>query len=405
MIALGSKPVIGIGQLVHVTPDRNISRHRNISSVQCELVCDCPNCVVRFPVGTQARSVGGNPTHTEIRMKTLGYLGAMALLIGAAVNAQGQDSKSIVVTTSNAAVNQLLVYDSTDKLIQTVATNGKGGVSGNAGGVTGWRNHIAVVNFGSQNVSLFEPTQNGFKLAQVIPAASSPVSVAFGNDHLYILGTTKVESHRMFGFDVSSGPDGVATLLKADGSSAQVGVVGDQLIISEKSNAIETVALSGNGAVSGLATLVQNIPANVNAPFGLVTRGNDAYVTIAHADEISLVRNDDVLTTTGSGTQHAPCWLALDGPFLFASNTASNSVSRFAVYGQKIVPDDAVAATLGGGATDIAHRAGLVAVIDSAGTVSHLSIFTVDEDGNLTLKGVSTINSPANGVAIVRTDD
>jgi len=238
-----------------------------------------------------------------------------------------------------------------------------------------------------------------------IATASSPVSVAFGNNHLYILGTTEVESHRMYGSVVSLGADGVATLVKADGSAAQVGVVQDQLIVTEKSNAIESVTLNGEGEITGLATLVANIPSNVNAPFGLVTRGNDAYVTIAHANEISLVRNADILTITGSGTQNAPCWLALDGPFLFSSNTASLSISRFAVYGQKIVQDAAVAAKLNGGPIDIAQLAGVLAVIDSPGTVSHLSTFTVDEDGNLTLKASTTINSAANGVAIVRVDD
>jgi hypothetical protein len=44
-------------------------------------------------------------------------------------------------------------------------------------------------------------------------------------------------------------------------------------------------------------------------------------------------------------------------------------------------------------------------VIDGAGAVSHLSVFDVDGDGNLTLRGVSTINSAANGVAIVPTGD
>ena len=112
---------------------------------------------------------------------------------------------------------------------------------------------------------------------------------------------------------VRSDADGVVTLLKADGSAAQVGVVASQLIIAEKSNTIETVNLLPGGAVSGLPALVTNIPANVNTPFGLVTRGNDAYVTIAHANEISLVRNGTVLTVTGSGTQNAPCWLTSGG--------------------------------------------------------------------------------------------
>src|SRR5262249_55597398 len=159
------------------------------------------------------------------------------------------------------------------------------------------------------------------------------------------------------------------------------------------SNTIETVNLLPDGAVTGVPTLVQNIPSNVDTPFGLITRGNNAYVTIAHADETSLVRDGKVLTVTGSGTQHAPCWLTLVGPFLFSSNWRSHTVSRYAVYGQKIVQDLAVAAQLGGAPTDIASGAGLVAVIDGGG---HLSIFSVDEDGNLTLRSAVNITSAAN---------
>jgi hypothetical protein len=43
----------------------------------------------------------------------------------------------------------------------------------------------------------------------------------------------------------------------------------------------------------------------VNAPFGLVTRNNDAYVTIAHANEISLVRNDAVVRPRRFAWNHA----------------------------------------------------------------------------------------------------
>ena len=77
------------------------------------------------------------------------------------------------------------------------------------------------------------------------------------------------------------------------------------------------------------------------------------------------------------------------------------SISRYAVYGQKIVQDAAVAASLNGDPTDIASGDGLVTVLDGNGPVSHLSIFQVDEDGNLTLKAAATINNPANGVALV----
>jgi hypothetical protein len=96
----------------------------------------------------------------------------------------------------------------------------------------------------------------------------------------------------------------------------------------------------------------------------------------------------------------------LDGPFLFSANSPSKSVSRYAVYGQVVVQDAAVAATFNGNPTDITYRAGMAAVVDANGTVSHLSVFHVDEDGNLTLSGVATINNVAtNGVAIVGQDD
>jgi len=331
------------------------------------------------------------------------FFSMLVPLLGAATAAQAAGSQNaLVVTASNAAQNQLLVYSSVGQLIETVPTQGQGGVSGNAGGIEVKGNLVAVVNFGSQSVSLFERGDSGFQVKQLVPAVSSPVSVAFGADHLYILGTTTVESHRFYGFSVDTIPDGVVTLLDADGSSAQVGVVANQLIITEKSNMIETVNLLSGGAVTGVPAMVQNIPSNVNTPFGLVTRGSDAYVTIAHANEISLVRNGTVLTVTGSGTQSAPCWLTLDGPFLFSSNSPSMSVSRYAVYGQKIVQVAAVAAQLNGNPTDIAYGEGLVAVIDSNGTVSHLSIFSVDTDGNLTqLQAADTIGLGANGVAVV----
>lgn len=329
------------------------------------------------------------------------FLNMMFPLIGA-VTAVQAGTNTLVVTASNAAENQLLVYDTGGKLVQTVPTQGQGGVTGNAGGIQAKDGLIAVINFGSKSVSIFECGDKGFEVKQLVPAVSSPVSVAFHRDHLYILGATKVESHKIDGSYVNPNPDGEAALVIADGSAAQVGVVETQLIITEKSNMIESVNLLPDGAITGVATPVANIPANVNTPFGLVTRGTDAYVTIAHANEISLVRHDAILTITGSGTQNAPCWLTLVGPFLFSSNSPSMSISRYSVFGQKIVQDEAVAATLNGDPTDIDSRDGFVAVIDGNGPLSHLSIFKVDEDGKLTLlQPADVISGAANGVAVI----
>ena len=340
-------------------------------------------------------------------MKTFRAFCVAATLTAAATVLHADDAhrgNAVVVTASNTAANQIMVYNTAGQLLQSVPTQGQGGVSGNAGGIAAHDGMIAVVNFGSKSVSILARDGNDFKVKQVIPTISSPVSVAFGHHHLYVLGTTEVESHDIFGAHVAAGPDGVVGLLVADGSSAQVGVLNNQLVISEKSNVIETVALANDGAATGSATLVQNIPSNVNTPFGLVTRGNNAYVTIAHADEIALVRNGAVLTVTPSGTQHAPCWLALHGPFLYSSNSPSKSVSRYAVYGTQIVQDAAVAAQFSGSPTDIAYGGGWIGVVDGSGAVSHISIFSVDEDGNLTLNAVATINAPANGIAVIAED-
>ncbi|GLQ51882.1 hypothetical protein ACFFJT_18245 [Dyella flava] len=335
----------------------------------------------------------------------------LALMAAGTVNAQtshGWNDGDLIVTSSNTASNELLVYNTQGTLIEQSKTGGAGGVTGNAGGIAQNHDLLAVVNFGSGNVSIFQKwgNQAPLQLQRVVPAITNPVSVAFGRNHLYILTATHIESHLIDRYGVSAQADGEAQLAIADGSAAQVGVLGGQLILTEKSNAIETVNLTDQGAVSGATKLVANIPANVNAPFGLATRGNDAYVTIAHANEIGLVRNDAVLTITGSGTQMAPCWVTLDGPFLFSANSPSHSVSRYAVYGEKIIQDAAVVATFNGDPTDITYRDNLAAVVDANASVSHVSIFNVDGDGNFNLKSSVTLNNPAtNGIAIIRNDD
>ncbi|MGA7180754.1 MAG: hypothetical protein WBX11_14375, partial [Thiobacillaceae bacterium] len=146
--------------------------------------------------------------------RILGILGitAVALLSANAASAKSDDGQLdeqvVIVTASNATNNQLLVYDSTGALLNTIPTNGQGGVGGNAGGIAHRYSLLAVVNFASGSVSVFDEDLKhlSFKLAQVVPAMSNPVSVAFGNDHLYILSTTKVESHPITHDSVSKSP-------------------------------------------------------------------------------------------------------------------------------------------------------------------------------------------------------
>src|SRR5580698_8735695 len=141
---------------------------------------------------------------SRIRMKSIHLASILVPLLGAAAAVQAADP--FVVTASNATANQLLVYSPNGKLLQTLSTKGAGGATGNAGGVQTSHGLVAVVNFGSQSVSIFQVGHNGLSLAQVVPSVANPVSVAFGEDHLFILGATHVESHPIFGDFVSTNP-------------------------------------------------------------------------------------------------------------------------------------------------------------------------------------------------------
>lgn len=332
----------------------------------------------------------------------------LVLLSAATATIHADSGRALVVTISNTTNNQLLVYDTAGNLVESVPTLGQGGVGGNAGGVAANNGSVAVVNFGSQSVSVFSRGVNGFELRQLVPTASSPVSVAFGKDHLYILGTTIVESHRIGLDGIEPGADGSVTLVAADGSAAQVGVAGNQLIVTEKSGTVEVVPLQ-DGAVVGAAVAVA-LPADVrDTPFGLVTRGGNAYVTIAHSDQIGLVKNGELIDLEATGTdfpngtgQQAPCWIALVGPYLYTSNSPSHTISRLIAGGQSITLDLPVAAQTGGAPIDITVAGDVLAVVESdSADVSHLTQFRIDAEGNLTQTASSAIASAANGVAIV----
>src|SRR5262245_21707317 len=336
-------------------------------------------------------------------MKRVSAIAMLLVLVAGTARAE-RAPNALIVTTSNQATNQLLVYDTAGTLVQTIPTGGQGGAGGNAGGVAVRGATVAVVNFGSSSISIFHRRDDRFERRQIIPVSSPPVSVAFSKNHLYALGTTSVESHPFSGMVVDSSPDGIGTLVRADGSAAQVGVVGDQLIITEKSDVVETFDLRA-GAVLGDAQPVP-LPAGSDTPFGLVTRGANAYVAIAHSDELAVIRRDRVVTVTATGTpggsgQHSPCWLALVGPFLYTANSPSPSVSRRIAAGTNLIVDAPVAASFIGAPTDIAASRGLVAVVDGSADVSRVTQFSVDDDGNLTQISQAAIAAPINGIAIV----
>ncbi len=338
-------------------------------------------------------------------MKNVAGVTAVALLT-AGLLAAAEGDRAVVVTSSNTADNRLLVFDTAGTLIQEVPTLGQGGASQNAGGIATSNGIVAVVNFGSQTVSLFSRAEGRFELRETIPTASQPVSVAFGKSHLYVLGTTTVESHRIGPDGVDAAADGTAGLLVADGSAAQVGVAGDELIVTEKSGAIARVQLR-EGAVFGAPVAVALADGQSDTPFGLTTRGSNAYVTFAGSDTVGVVKNDRQTAFAATGIpggagQHAPCWIAVVGPYLFTTNSPSHSVSRLIAAGASVLLDEPVAAQTAGAPIDVDAEGELLALVElDGGGTSHVTQFRIDEDGNLTRTVTTSIASAANGIAIV----
>jgi len=143
------------------------------------------------------------------------------------------------------------------------------------------------------------------------------------------------------------------------------------------------------------------IPAGSDTPLGLTTRGANGYVTIAHSDEVGLIKHGALIALTGSGTQHAPCWLTLVDQFLYSSNSPRHSISRYVVTGTQVVLDAAVVATTAGAPTDIASSAHLLAVLDG-GAQTHLTQFSVDGDGDLHQTATTIVSNGANGVVVIQ---
>jgi len=339
----------------------------------------------------------------------------LALAAGsAATHADPGSGALAVVMTNDPVANQVLVFDTrTGTLLQTLATNGKGGVSGNSRGVRqldGER--VAVVNYGSSSVSVFKRNGSVLALEQIVATSSAPVSIDFGNHHMYVAGTTTVDSFALRNDDIWQ--DGTAPLLLVGGttppagSTAQVGVLDKStLLVTLKTDptpgTVDLVALR-NGAVVNATPNVVSAPAGSLTPFGFsVYPDGSALITLAHSNQDGLFRNGAFAAVVSSGSgASAPCWSTRVGKYVFTANAASGTISRVVATGSNVFIDGGVAATLAGGPTDLDARNGVLGALDKQAGVSHLSLLGYNAFGELT-PGVD-INlgvTTANGVAIL----
>ncbi len=208
----------------------------------------------------------------------------------------------LFLTITNGAVNFLAVVNARTRVTDYVPTGGSGGATGNAGGVAVEGQLAAAVNFGSGNVTIFVRRGDAMQPTQMIKTASPPVSVAFGHNHLVVLGLTSAESFPVYGTSVIKDADGVVDLLKGDKSAAQIVTYDGGALYVEKSGNVAVLNLSTNGfgGLSGPSrpVLLPQAP-NDDTPFGVIARGANIYLTIAHSDLEVLVVNGRIVSSAG----------------------------------------------------------------------------------------------------------
>jgi hypothetical protein len=348
-------------------------------------------------------------------------LALAALVPGTAVRAHDDDRtrQLAIVMTNDATANEIKVYDTqSHALLQTLSTHGRGGVGGNARGVRQYDGRIvAVVNFGSGTVAVFKRVGNRLRFDGTVATTSNPVSIDFGNDHMYVAGESTVDSFVLRHGGVER-LDGTTTLALAGGgapppgSTAQVGVINRrQLLVTLKTDptpgTVDVVTLD-DGEVTGATPDAVSAPAGTLTPFGFsVYDDGTAIITLAHSNHDGLFR-DGAFAAVAAAGQMAPCWTTAIGKYVFTANTASRTISRVIGTGSHLFIDNAVAATIPTGApSDLDAAGGVMGVIDRAAGQSHLTLLSYNQFGELTPSGaVINVGAPnANGVAIVASTD
>lgn len=350
------------------------------------------------------------------RFRSYGTAGLVAasLLAGAtAAVADGSERSVLVLTsTNNPASNAVVVFkldtSGTPSLsyLDTVATGGRGGASGNAGILQFEDERGAVANFGSNTVSELIREDETISIGGTVSLASGctqPDSVALTRDHLFIVGANCAESHAW-----PFGAAHAAVVRLADPSAAQIAVGRHWSAVTLKSGSVLQLPLTGEGALSGASNPIALPGTANNTPLGEAFWGDLLGFTPAHSpDSFAIVTRDQgVFPITGPTPPYpgnAPCWVAKGaGNVWYTGNSPGQAVSIFFSDGgggvfYKSIP-------LPGTPTDLAvsHDGRWLAVIYSASGDAHVTVFAIDSYGDLTPAATSGSVGVAafNGVAI-----
>lgn len=363
--------------------------------------------------------------------------GACASIVVAGLVAAPADALSasrhgrglVFVQTNNAAGNSVGVYDRRgDGTLVPAGTYATGGLGAalretpdfdqlaSQGSLAFDRKHrlLYAVNAGSNSITLFALRGDRLHRLQVIGSGGTfPVSIAVRGAVVYVLNARDGGSiqgffrlgdrliqvpqwHRALGLDTSLTPEFLATPGQVAFTPA-----GDKLVITTKNNnEIDVFALDWLGQPSDRPMETSDAG---EVPFAVTfdTAGRLDVAEAAGSVSTFVVNRDGSLTLVGhqATRQQATCWITSAGDHVFASNTGSDSLSRYTAGRAGLTSLGLTAADAA--PTDSAASSDGANLYVRVGGARRLDEFAVGHDGGLTLIGSVSVpgGSAGQGVA------
>jgi 6-phosphogluconolactonase (cycloisomerase 2 family) len=351
-----------------------------------------------------------------IALVALATVGVVAFVESAAA-APNLGRGAVFVMTNDPGGNSILVFrrNPNGKLIAagSVPTGGLGNGTmpdslQSQGSLVRNGNFLFAVNAGSNEISVLSIGKKALTLVDTVPSGGElPTSLAVLDDLLYVVN---VGSGAITGFRIGSG--GQLTALAGSTrpisggpsvpmrGASQVAFTpnGEALLVTVKMpSVIDVFRVRDDGLTDGPFTT----PSSGGGPFGfafdrrgrlIVAETNGGPPNEGSASSYSVAANGTPTVISGKvgNGQFATCWVVIMSPFAYTTNTISGTISRYRVGNDGVLAlQQPVAATTGGNPIDMALSAGgefLYTIVDGAGRIS---IYGVEDNGNLTsVRGV-----------------
>jgi len=337
----------------------------------------------------------------------------------------------VYTMTNSPAGNAVLAFDRSADGSLTAAGSyptggaGTGGGLGNQGGVVldNAGNRLAVVNAGSNDVTLFQVNGDGtlVQTDRVASGGAMPISVTISHDVLYVLNAGG--SGNISGFSISAQGDltsiagSTKSLSSAAAGPAEVSFApgGQWLVVTEKANnRISTYAVDQNGVASGPTTT----PSSGATPFGFSFTNSGTLVVSeafgggANASAVSTYAANAngtwaVISPSVATTETAACWIVVtnSGRYAYTTNAGSGTISGYAIQQGTLTLLNASGVTgnigAGTGPSDMAVSRDSRNLYARAGGTNQIAIFGIGADGSLSSPGgwISGLPAGWNGLA------